>query len=82
MGGASPPHIDGDAHIRPLSLLSVESQNSGGRPSSLNQVARAIVLKVPTRKLMIVHRKLKKYRLDNIRAKYEEEAMLRRLNHW
>lgn len=82
MGGASPPHIDSDAHIRHLPLLSVEAQSSGCRPPSLNKAARAIVFKVPTRKLMIEHRKLKKYRLDNIRAKYEEEAILRRFNDW
>ncbi|MBX8631647.1 MAG: IS701 family transposase [Thermoplasmata archaeon YP2-bin.285] len=65
-----------------LSLLRAEAQNSGGRLPSLRQVARAVVLEVATRELMMERIRLKKYRRDSTRAKYEAEFMLRRFSDW
>ena len=65
-----------------LSLLRAEAQNSGDRLPSLRQVARAAVLEVATRELMMERRKLEKYRRDSTRAKYEAEFMLRRFSDW
>ena len=65
-----------------LSLLRAEAQNSGDRLPSLRQVARAAVLEVATRELIMERRKLEKYRRDSTRAKYEAEFMLRRFSDW
>ena len=66
-----------------LSLLRAEAQpGSGDRLPSLRSVARAIVLKVATRELMMERSRLKKYKRESTRAQYEAEFMLRRFSDW
>ena len=66
-----------------LSLLRADAQpDSGDRLPSLRSVARAIVLEVATQELMKERRRLKKYKRESTRAKYEAEFMLRRFSDW
>ena len=66
-----------------LSLLRADAQpGNGDRLPSLRSVARAVVLEVATQELIKERRRLKKYKSDSTRAKYEAEFMLRRFSDW
>ncbi len=66
-----------------LSLLRAEAQpGNGDRLPSLRSIVRAVVLEVATQELMKERSRLKKYKRDSTRAKYEAEFLLRRFSDW